>query len=125
MKTRKGNLMDKKLSELIREGAKKHPQIFGSLMVTSDILENSKHPLKLIEGTCAIGAAWVAADPSFQFSSHMEALDLYGIYDNIPRSQVPSCLKNKRILTGPSTPITSIIVNLNDGEHWTREQIAD
>lgn len=86
-----------KLSEAIREGAKRHPQIFGDLYNRVD---------GAVVGSCALGAAMLMqrSFPLLQSS----------------RVTCPACM-DPRI----HTRLDNIITHLNDNHRWTREAIAD
>lgn len=92
------------LSEAIRRGAKMHPQLRG------DLYDGY--------GTCALGAAYVGA----------------GIDVAIDRiiGREPACviLNFEEVMAehpkaGHRTPLSGVIVSLNDHYEWTREAIAD
>lgn len=97
-----------KLSEAIREGAKIRQQGFGKLFDTDQEMN--------IICTCALGAAWEGAGNPYLYGCSTEGL----------KKQFP-CLND--VVQSPDSlktqPLLGIIINLNDDEKWTREQIAN
>lgn len=101
-----------KLSEAIREGAKNAPQSFGAY-------SNAKG------ATCALGAAYEGLSgkrlpPSttsgvLGWLAELLDYDLCDIHLHDPRPDSE----------GYVVPLNAMIFGLNDGSHWTREQIAD
>jgi hypothetical protein len=102
-----------KLSECIREGAKKRPQAFG------DYIQDNC--------TCALGAAYEA------ITNKMPMPD--GLDDGMVKATIYSATGTKDCNV-PYPPgsfgegfrmhpeILDLITSLNDTEHWTREHIA-
>ena len=106
-----------KLSEAIREGAKHYPQVFNGLVKRKANGE--------VLGHCALGSAYYAAKGC---SPSRENVDY--AYNEL-REDFP-CLRTR--VAPPSVlragfdgmlPLDSAIVDLNDTQEWTREQIAD
>jgi hypothetical protein len=98
-----------KLSTLIREGAAKRPQVFYQLIAP---VGDGNY------GTCALGAALDAVgyemfgeDPtSEELVTHI-GLELVAVASPAH--------------PGLERPLIDVIINLNDHERWSREQIAD
>lgn len=96
-----------KLSEAIREGAKLHPQIFGSYRkFDRDMCE--------VVGTCALGAVLVATG--------VDVDDLKAAYPvlNTSGPRCPQCRTK-----GDGWTVHGLVTHLNDLHEWTRERIAD
>lgn len=96
-----------KLSELIREGAKLRPQIYG------DFFDGTYPSVgdEMVMGSCAFGAAWEAA------TGRMNGIT--GDMGDFRAAIEPYCKRT------PPMPILMAGVNRNDQQHHTREQIAD
>jgi hypothetical protein len=95
-----------KLSEAIREGAKLRPQTFGSFFDT-----NSEN----VVCSCTLGAA-------FEGKTGYVSLKLE--YVNQLHPVFPE-LATQVELNGLRRDLAQAVTQLNDGERWTREQIAD
>lgn len=124
-----------KLSEAIREGAKKREQCFGTIFA-SQWEDTVDGPPKMIEcKSCAWGAALEGAglvnpatddlDPDYdeyleKFDGLMEAhlIDSYGTFGQV------SCPEPACELADHQYDIPYMVEKLNDMHHWTREQIA-
>lgn len=97
----------RKLSELIREGAKLRPQIYG------DFFEGTYPSVgdEMVMGSCALGAAWEAA------TGQMHGIS--GDMDSFHASIEPYCTRI------PPLTVLMWAVHRNDKKYHTREQIAD
>lgn len=111
--------MEKKLSELMREGAKLYPKVTGSYISFN---KEDKH----IEGCCAIGAAIIARygkehlkdSESYRASDFIEEIGVSNV-----RLSPPS--GNTYVFPEKDYQLEVIVYRLNDHADWTREQIAD
>ena len=103
-----------KLSEAIREGAKKRPMITGSYF---------EYDNYECQGSCALGAAYEAlvGEPvaQYQLLNDEQVLNTIGTYVGVDMYQdfSSSFLKDDFLWR--------VIADLNDERDWTREQIAD
>lgn len=97
----------RKLSELIREGAKLRPQCSGAFFV------ERMYPSvgdELVTGSCALGAAYEAA--TGMANTDLDSVDLFN-------EQMDEYCEL------PPDAILDAVVDLNDNEGDTREEIAD
>lgn len=101
----------KKFAELMREGAAKRPQGFGSLFPT-------QYDGRL---SCALGAAWEVIHNNILSNG----LDMWPKWiDSLFIQQVnfPCGCRAGCVVVGS---VGSAITHLNDDKRWTRERIAD
>ena len=103
----------KKLSELIREGAKLRPQCTGDFF----------QPIGGIGlGSCAFGAAYEALGGKASAVNTVDCIDYI-------QKELDIDLTNEYSYSHPETEeyhsLDEIIPNLNDDWDWSREQIAD
>jgi hypothetical protein len=105
-----------RLSEAIREGAKKRPvQHFGHFYNTIN------------QGTCALGAAYEGC--TGRTISHKIRHNV--IMDSIAECTGASCYSPVTNIAVPDvvdrscSSLREVIVELNDTHQWTREEIAD
>lgn len=112
------------LAQAIREGAKLHPQCFGRLV--KDV-EGEYH-------TCALGAAYEARlgmlPPIVDSSLYDDSESAYGqLKERFPEldAKVLYPIANHcwNLPTVVHPTLEAAILELNDEECWTREQIAD
>jgi hypothetical protein len=101
-----------RLSEAMRLGALLHPQCFGDFHVQG--------------GSCALGAACDAVG----LATGRESFDAYAALTFASRLASAFPVLARRDVRCPVTgqlvaDVGTIIIRLNDLEHWTREQIAD
>lgn len=101
--------MTMKLSEAIRLGAMLKPQAFGSLRSLEAVNDRgSILGLRLIEKTCAYGAA---IDAGYTSSGRGDCIFVQTIHE------CPAC--------GLEMTVGMVVMHLNDTHRWTRERIAD
>lgn len=101
----------RKLSELIREGAKLHPQCKGVYFQISD---------GKCFGSCAYGAALEAYTGAVIYGEYSLNLDMLEMACGVARDTVvlhPILNQQKKMY--------AVVTALNDEHDWTREQIAD
>lgn len=92
-----------KLSEAIRLGAMLKPQSFGSMRSCEAVPSlGDVLGLRIIEKTCAMGAAYEAG------------------YRSAPYLGVSTCPACVHV-----GPVPYLVMHLNDSHRWTRERIAD
>jgi hypothetical protein len=114
-----------KLSERIREGAKLRPQAFGSYF---DVPKGSG---VFCVGSCALGAAaetlikldvdtTILDDLSWDASHVLDRECSDVLYRDMDWEEHPEAPHTSDVYS-----IKSIIIDLNDNYHWSREQIAD
>lgn len=123
-----------RLSDAIRKGAMQRPQIVGYMFyvpkeyVVGEATGVTGLIVSLKDGvlsSCALGAAWEGTygEPQsgvFKWDEDMQR-ELKSVYPELTRAvRCPVCPKDN----GPMS-LESVIVDLNDLHHWTREEIAD
>lgn len=115
--------MEKKISELIREGVKKDGrQIFGHYFEYESaqdggLIRTNIIPIeRRITGCCVMGAIMIAADTprgrGFDFERNYPEFHKF-----CTTTDCPICPFKSGVTVG--------LVHLNDDHRWTREQIAD
>lgn len=97
-----------KLSAVIREGAKLHPQCFGS---------NFEYWEGHVTGSCAFGAAYAALFPEAPNDAEIPDLE-EALNTNL-------YVERENPETSEMDELFNIITDLNDQHRWSREQIAD
>jgi hypothetical protein len=101
----------KKLSELMREGAKLHPQCEGDFAIFDDTGN--------VIATCAIGCMALATDPLVDLKNDD------GVYGAIEQASGIKLLDVRHRDGTVNLPLAQHIWRKNDIRHMTREQIAE
>jgi hypothetical protein len=103
-----------KLSDAIRLGAMSHPQVRSVLMH----FNTRTHQ---VVGTCALGAAYVAAIGT---KSSSDSDPIAELEHQFPVLRKPVVMP-EGTSPGATLPLSMVITSLNDVCHWSRQQIAD
>lgn len=118
----------KRLAESMLEGAKKRPQTVEVLFHRADGLDGNPNGEIC---SCALGAAWEGSHPEFDAVKWYETRLTKPFNEVIGLSEVREYFDHFEtiIVIDPTDQIgaklDSIIIDLNDRHHWTREEIAD
>lgn len=106
----------RKLSELIREGAKLRPQGFGDYFTSNDDLEDC---------SCALGAALEILTGTYGYEIHNHPSLSGKLGEFLATNAGIDAVVSHPQLEWQKTTIFKAVVILNDELRWTREQIAD
>ena len=116
-------MAERKLSELIREGAKKRPQVEGEMF---DVAESGEI------GSCALGAASEAYTQADIPLTAPECYDVgrrvYTQFSTVFQADLDSeasCSFPGGWACNEIFDLGALITHLNDEHNWSRERIAD
>jgi hypothetical protein len=115
-----------RLSDAIREGAKKRPQATGELFRLTTIVSEKTGEERRVMGSCALGAAYEAVKglPRRERRSDLSARHVQkAVNEGLDLSAL--VIVPRESYRGGKETLENTIVILNDEYGWSREDIAD